>query len=303
MGEKISAVYDVDYSHAPSEIEELRQFLVRSYASVLKPFNWRLAMLENWIFASRYLEPVEHFTSRVHLWRKTSGELAAFVIRGTNFVHLQVDYQQRYLEEELLCWAEGHFANEQGKINLLVYDWDTQRQELLGSRGYQNLGAIEDLRIYDLVRPIPSPVLPPGYRFATMSEFSDFAERVELENRVWDVSLNEDWLRGKRTSPSYAPEGDLLVLSPEGRMAAFSLVWVYPDNCTAEIDPIGTHPDFRRKGLARALVQESFRRMRERGTRYAYIASETEDPIVSHLYTSFDPVEFYQGYHWSKTCR
>jgi ribosomal protein S18 acetylase RimI-like enzyme len=91
-----------------------------------------------------------------------------------------------------------------------------------------------------------------------------------------------------------------LVVSPEEKLAAFSLVWMYPQNQTAEIDPIGTDPDFRQRGFARALVSESFRRMRVRGARYAYIGSETEDPVVSRLYTSFQPVEFYQGHLWNK---
>jgi hypothetical protein len=27
----------------------------------LKPFNWRLALFENWVYASRYSEPPEYF--------------------------------------------------------------------------------------------------------------------------------------------------------------------------------------------------------------------------------------------------
>jgi hypothetical protein len=83
--------YAKNYTHSEAEIEEMRALLVKSYAESFKPFNWRLAVTENWIYASRYSEPLEYFTSRVHLWRNVSGELVAFVIRGTNLTNLQVD--------------------------------------------------------------------------------------------------------------------------------------------------------------------------------------------------------------------
>lgn len=41
-------------------------------------------------------------------------------------------------------------------------------------------------------------------------------------------------------------------------------------------------------------------RMRAYGIHYAYIASETKDPLVSHLHSSPGPVETYQGFHCTK---
>jgi mycothiol synthase len=292
-------IHDTAYTHSEAEIDELRAFLVKSYAENMKPFNWRLALTENWIYASRYLEPLEYFTSRVHLWRNATGQLVAFVVRGTNFSNIQVDYENRFLEPEIFGWIEQHPLGDNKKISTMVYDWDTERQTLLAERGYQNRGAIEDVRIYDLNQTYPPVTLPPGYRITSVAEYTDYAERIELENRVWNVSLDENWFRGKSSSPSYSVEWDLLAVSPEEKLAAFNLVWRYPQNRTAEIDPVGTHPDHRKRGLSRALILESFKRLRESGFRYTYIASETADPIVSHLYASLQPVETYQGLQWT----
>lgn len=291
----------MNYTHTPAEIEELSRLLARSYASNLKPFNWRLALFENWVYASRYLEPPEYFILRVHLWRNPAGELVSFVIHGKNFIHLQLDYAYRFLETQMLAWVEGHRLPDQNQINLLVYNWDLERQARLADCGYQNLGVIEDVRLYDLNRPIPEPVLPPGFRFSTMAECGDSAALIELENQVWGIKLDENWFRGKSSAPSYSADLDLLVLAPDGQLAAHSLVWLYPHNQSAEIDPIGTHPEFRRLGLARALVLESFRRMRACGMQTAYIASETQDPVVSYLYASLDPPGTYQGSQWVKS--
>jgi hypothetical protein len=77
------AVYDVDYTHSDTEFKEIRELLIKSYLVSRKPLNWRLAMVENWNYASRYLEPIEYFTSRVHLWRNDVGKLVGVSIFGS----------------------------------------------------------------------------------------------------------------------------------------------------------------------------------------------------------------------------
>ena len=249
---------DQNYTHSEIEFDKMRELMVRSYLVDRKPFNWRLAMAENWYYASRYLEQIEYFNERVHLWRDESGNLLAFLIRDSVFTYPQVDYQHRDLEDEMFAWAEAHWGGEKSEISTLVYDWDVQRQQLLKKRGYENKGAIEDVRIYDLTRALRVPRLAPGFRFSSMAERDYTKERVALENRVWSASLTDAWLQGKQSAPSYAPEWDMLAISPDGELAAGNLVWLYPRTKSAEIDPLGTHPDFRKLGLARALVLESF---------------------------------------------
>jgi len=290
---------DEPYSHTGVEIAEVQALLIKSYGVSLKPFNWRSAVFENWIYASRYLEPLEYFTKRVHLWRVDTGELAAGVIRGTHFTNVQISYDYRFLENEVFMWAEENLPDQKPVITM-VYDWDAERQALLKKRGYRNKGAVEDVRIYDLARDYSPVVLPPGYLITTLAEYGKPSDMISLVNDVWGMSLDEAWFRGKSSAPGYSLAHKLLVVSPEGQLAAYSLFWLYPANKTAEIDPIGTHPNHRKRGLARALVLESFKRMRENSMEYAYIASETDDPVVSHLYASLQPVEAYQGCKWIK---
>jgi mycothiol synthase len=291
-------IYDSDYNHGEEEWDEMRNLLIESHKTIRKPFNWRLALFENWLYASRYLEPPEYFLRRVHLWRNESGKLVAFLIRGNISLHLQMHPDFRHLEKNMLDWAEQNWFGDKPEMELMVYDWDTERQALLAQRGFDNHGAVEDVRTYDLSREYPEPVLPSGFRIVSLAEIGRHAERIELENSVWGVHLDEAWFRGKSSSPSYSFDWDVVVLSPEGKQVAYSLLWLYPHNHTAEFDPIGTHPDFRKLGLSRAVILECFRRLQASGIQYAYIASETEDPVVSHLYTSLGPVETYQGYRW-----
>lgn len=289
------------YSHSQREFEEICDLLNESYQQNHRPRNWRLAVAENWNMGSRFLEPKEYFIDRVRLWRDDEGRLAGFMIKGNRLVHPQMRSHDPVLLGEMLAWAEENWASPEGEVLVMVHDWDTRRQTALIQNRYEPQQVVEEVRIYDLNAEYPAPVLPSGFRFSSVADEGDPQARVDLENAIWDVTLDEAWYRGKSSSPHYFPNLDLMVISPDGRPAAASLVWPYPETGAGEIDPLGTHPDFRRLGLARAIVLESFRRMQALGLNLAYIASDSEDHVVNGLYSSLNPIETYQGILWSKT--
>ena len=236
------------------------------------------------------------------IWHVFYNGLVSFLIRDYDTTHLQVHPVYRFLEASMLDWAEQHWAGDKARTlcETLAYDHDTERQTRLAQRGYQDLGAVEDVRIYDLDKPYPEPVLPSGFSIATLQENGDHAGRIALENAIWQAHLDEAWFRGKSSAPHYAVDWDLVIVSPEGKQVAACLVWIDRANQMAEIDPLGTHPDYRGRGLARALVLDSFRRMRACGMCHAIIASESDNRIVRHLYESLRPIETYQGHRWIK---
>ena len=155
-------------------------------------------------------------------------------------------------------WAERFWAGEDARIATIAFEYDTARTALLAQRGYRDTGKIELVRIYDLSRSIPEAIVPEGFRIAALAEIGDPAGRVALENSIWNATLDDAWFRGKSSAPTYSYDWDLVVVSPEGQQVAASLVWIDARNRYGEIDPLGTHPDYRRLGLARALVAESF---------------------------------------------
>ena len=50
----------------------------------------------------------------------------------------------------------------------------------------------------------------------------------------------------------YRADLDCVVEAPDGSFAAYALAWLDAENAVGELEPVGTHPDHRRRGLASA---------------------------------------------------
>jgi ribosomal protein S18 acetylase RimI-like enzyme len=302
---KLPAIYnDYVYTHSPIEFDKMRCLIQDSYSASLRPLNWRLAMLENWNYTSAPRYPHQYFTSRAHLWRESQGRLAGCLIRYYDTVFPQIHPQDPALEDQMLAWAEENWFYYEGFLKTTALENDQDRKALLERRGYIDRGVHSHTRIYDLARDLPVTPLPPGFRIASLADEAGspgwVARRVEVERAVWNSpALDEVWFRGKASSPHYSPAWDLVVVAPDGCYAAFCLVYVDDRNRLAEIDPLGTHPAFRRLGLARAMVTETMHRARQEGLRYLYIQSDPDPDIpANRLYASLGPLETYRDHAW-----
>ncbi|MFC1712135.1 GNAT family N-acetyltransferase [Candidatus Poribacteria bacterium] len=295
-------ICDYDYTHSDAEFEEMWELLVESYAITGKPHNWFFSRLENWRYASPE-KPPTHFMNEVHLWRNEASELVGFCIseHSENSTHLQIHPDYRFVEADMLSWIERCWAKDKERIETYAGLYDPERQELLAQQGYEDIGDNGYVREYDLSKTYPVVALPQGFRIEAMSENCNYSSRIAVESKTFDSAfINQEWFDGKSSAPSYSSDLDFSVVSPEGEHLAFCLAWIDHKNQIAEIDPVGTHPDYQRRRFAKAVVSECFRRLRARGVRYAYIGSGPEPYISNRLYESLQPVGKYQENRWAK---
>ncbi|BCJ36992.1 hypothetical protein Athai_44950 [Actinocatenispora thailandica] len=121
---------------------------------------------------------------------------------------------------------------------------------------------------------IEQPVLPDGFSIRTADE-TGAAAAVQAHLDAWSPSgYTAQSYRDVRATAAYRGELHLLVEAPDGTMAASTIMWYDPANRSIEFEPVGTHPQYRRRGLARAVMLAGMHRARAAGARHATVVCD-----------------------------
>ena len=205
------------------------------------------------------------------------------------------------LEATLIAWAEQHLrhlltvsGSAKEWLTSEVLDCDTLRQEVLASRGY----VAEPEPDYfvttrTLQGEIPASVLPDGFSIRAVAGEHE-ADAVQAAHasafgRAWQPG---EYLQVMR-SPSFHIERELVVVAPDGRIAAFLVYWIDTITKCGLFEPVGCHADFQRRGLTRALLYKGLRCMTAQGMSMAMVlhAAPRDNPASTALYRSvgFNP--------------
>ena len=98
-------------------------------------------------------------------------------------------------------------------------------------------------------------------------------------------------------------EYEFVVVAPDGRFAAFTNIWIDEVNRSLLFELVGTHSDFRRRGLAKALMLHLLRLMPvERGIECAYVCHEPPDKNLAStaLYASIGFKKLHDIYKYTR---
>jgi mycothiol synthase len=102
-------------------------------------------------------------------------------------------------------------------------------------------------------------------------------------------------------TPGYRKDLDLAVVSDSGEQVAMCIVWLDSANKVGEFEPVGCHPDYRRKGLSRAMIAEGLRRLKALEAESAVVYPwSTNEPAI-RLYESYGFRELFHDRTYTKT--
>ena len=194
---------------------------------------------------------------RVRLWLE-DGRCVAWGWVETGSLIFMVHPQQRGRLADVLDWAD---TNE-----VTALEHDTSSVEALTARGY----AVDESRWFDhmtrSLADLPEPRVHDGYVLRTVRGEEDLQARTESHRAAWEPSrvVPESYLQVMRAWP-YRPELDWVAVAADGTFAANCLCWLDEGSRIVELEPVGTHPDHRRRGLAAAVCLAALQAAREAG--------------------------------------
>lgn len=288
----------------------LRQLLIDSYTHMGREFNWETRRWEGayWCTSDANLTN-PRWGADTHIWESSEGQLVgAAVPDGPGDLALQIHPAYRMLEDSILDWAEAHVArtNEAGRRELIAwaFDWDVERQERLIRRGHQprpewfwhnRRRAVDDA--------VPLFPVPAGYTLRSVQNTdNDVSRWITCTNLVFGQTYAPEFHRNfQHHAPSHNYNLHLIAEAPDGTFAAFAGLTIEATNRYATFEPVGTHPDHRRKGLARALMFEGIRRLQTNGAvDVAYVAN-WGTAEAGKLYASVGLEHYATTMAWVKT--
>jgi GNAT superfamily N-acetyltransferase len=204
------------------------------------------------------------------------------------FLVWQVHPDHPDLFDDILEW----FATQvpEGQRETSTRSANTDAISRLLQLGYSHVAdAPWDLMNIRDVRDIEEPSVPAGYHLKTMREVGDMAKRVAVHRAAWEPStLTQERYAAVMSTWSYREDLDFVVEGPDGSLVASALGWYDEENRVGEFEPVGTRPDHRRKGLARAVMLFGMQRFREIGATRAIVGCRGDDdyPVPKLVYES-----------------
>jgi ribosomal protein S18 acetylase RimI-like enzyme len=118
---------------------------------------------------------------------------------------------------------------------------------------------------------VEQPVLPAGFRFRTADEAGpEAAVRAHVDAWAPTAYTAQSYEDVKQTA-AYRGDLHVLVEAPDGTMASSTIMWLDQANRTVEFEPVGTHPDYRRLGLARTMMLHGMHLARTAGASHATV--------------------------------
>ena len=281
----ITRAYDPD----SDDFKKLCQFIIQDNHAKKEYFVFQLGRIVDWKYglwkSDKYFP--NFFRKNAQLWIDYFNELAGFAIseNGDNMFTIFVKDSCAYLYEEILLWVIDHWSNRDGALCTELTEVQSAQMRILEKYKFVSTGVSEVTRMYNLTgMETFEPVLEDGYKIVDMASHYDPIGLAKLKTNAFhnENTVSELYLLANeyvRESPIYKPEFDLSIVNAQGEYVAGCEAFIDYDNQVAEIERVCTHSAYRRRGLAKAVIQACFHRLRTHGIPTAFITGMSEEAI------------------------
>ena len=287
------------------DFQRVMGFLRDTYAETKSLHNW---------FPSRFENSRGEMALHTRIWEEfKEGTPEPRIVAMANpeieflyFIQIHPDYG--FLEEEIIRWIEDHSASQKPdpsrelRLSIVSLEGNPAREGALRERGFEKGPVYGILRLRSVDAPIPDYRPPDGFEIRSVRPDTDFNRiadgiRVVFGHGEW---FTGEVLEGISRASFYREDLDLVAVAPDGYIASFCTFRIDTPSGITELEPIGTLPEYRRLGLAKALLSEGFKRLKKYGPTLLHIGGAANTPEANRLYEVTGFTEAYNYHFWHK---
>lgn len=300
-----------DYSEEQGDFFRLAKLFTQHPKNKRTHTTWCLGRFVDWkygIYANK-----RNFASfceeNGQVWFDSFGELAGCVLSesGDATFSILTFEGYRFLFEEMMEWsldAFKHRATPECNLSTEVTEHQEWEIKILERYGFQPKVTFFTRR-FDLTKDlVPRFPLEDGFTIVDMKRHPDIRRQGVLRaNAFQNKELTEkemderiQFTNHNRNGPLYHPDTDICVMAPDGRFASGCEALINAHALEADIERVCTHSDFRKRGFARAAIQECLYRLKAMGIHNAYITGYSEAAIT--LYGSIGAIDEVKNFYY-----
>lgn len=299
------------YSDAFDDFNRLARFVIDNNHAVRTYSTWCLGRLVDWRYSPF---PAARLTGsfcadNAQLWFDGFGALAGFVVSENGDAEFSIITAAgyRFLYPEMLDWALRNWTERGPAFRIET----TARQDIearaLEGVGFRSSGSFYT-EWFDLTQPLPPPEpLESGFRIVDMASHPDYRGQRIMRSEAFsgETALTDSYLAhhletlaGYLRNPIYHPPTDLCVVAEDGSVVAGCEALIDARNLEADIERVATHSAYRRRGFARAAIQECLRRLQSMGLTRAAITGYSAAAVA--LYRSLGATGETGSFIWER---
>lgn len=231
--------------------------------------------------------------ANTRLWFAEDGQMVGFAFVDS-YQNLRFEFDPQTaptdMDSKIVKWGVvciQRAMQERGELLTLdasCRDDDTARLALLARHGFVQ----EEIRSLQMVRALDAPIseaqLPAGFTIRSVAGEQEVEALVALHRAAFDTEnmTIEERLAMMRV-PEYETVLDLLAVAPDGTLAATCMCTISQEENErtgrneGHADPVATHPDYQRLGLAKALLLTGLHELKRRGMETAVLGTSSQN--------------------------
>ncbi|HZO73123.1 MAG TPA: GNAT family N-acetyltransferase [Ktedonobacteraceae bacterium] len=250
---------------------------------------------------------------RIELWEDEHGAIVAYAIVALRYCNLYFllhpHVQNSEIAAQVLEWGWDRIrgADTCTAVDTPCRDTDQRRVALLEQHGFTCSDMQTLYMARSLAEAIPPPQFPAGFTLRHVAGENEVEEVVVLHQDAFGTrNMTRDGRLSIMRNPEYIPELDLLLVAPDGRLAAFCYCAI-PKEANAqnghnegEVAIIGTAAAYKNRGLGRAMLLAGLRSLKQFGIETATLGTSSENVKAQSVFTAAGFHTVYKTLWYSK---